>query len=311
MKKHKITKPVQNQNPIQDQARSLTEPASVPNQKQMEMEQEPAQGQNSSRREALKVHILVFSYAFDIDYLEYCLKSIDKFATGFTGATVIVPEKELAMFKTRFPEADIRGTWYPENEILGHLHHQGMKCAPDKYVPTGTDLVCFLDSDCVFTQPVSPDDYIVDGKPELLIKRFDSLKPGTNPWQTPTEEILKTNVYYETMQRHPHLGWTAMYPELRAHVEKLQGMEFQSFILTRKPTFVWGCSEFNLMGNFVLLNEKWKEKYHFVDLTGDKPHPKSSEKLVQFWSRSPIDKPQSTPWQLNLVPIEFCRSLGL
>lgn len=262
----------------------------------------------------MNVHILIFSIVRDIPYLEYCLRSIKKYATGFTGVTIAVPIQEQLEFISKtahFPDR-LNGTvkFYnaPDNRELWHISHQGEKCRADHYVPGDTDLILFTDSDCIFIAPVSPADYIQDGKPELLIERFDSITG--NPWQKPTEEILKTTVPHETMRRHPAVHWREMFPEMRKHVETVQGMDFTPFVLTRKPDFPWGISEFCLMGAFIL-KSLWKDKYSVIDLTGGNPHPPSSKKLFQFWSHSPIDKPQSSPWGQQVVPLEYMKSIGL
>lgn len=258
----------------------------------------------------MNTHILIFSCPHDVPYLEYCLRSIDKFATGFTGVTVAVDKRDVNAFDDLARKHTFNLLTYdgPEDRIKGHIAHQAEKCRADIYVPPDTDLVAFIDSDCVFVEPVSPSDYIHDGRPELVIERFDSITG--NPWQAPTQEIIGRPVDYECMRRHMIIHYTKMFPELRAKVESVQGMEFVPFILTRKPTFPWGVSELCLMGAFVLMGE-WIGKYDIIDITGKKPHPPSSKKLVQFWSHSPIDKPQSTPWDLKLVPLEFCKKLGL
>lgn len=263
----------------------------------------------------MRTHILIFSIVRDIPYLEYCLRSIKKFATGFTGVTIAVPIQEKAAFlswSSKLPEelvgiGTVKFYTATEDRRFWHILHQGEKCRADHYVPSDTDLILFTDSDCVFTAPVTPLDYLVDGKPELLIKEYTMITG--NPWQKPTEEILQQPCLYSTMERHPAVHWSGMFSSLRGRVESLHRMDFTSFVLTRKPDYAWGISEFNLMGSHVLSSE-WKDRYHTVDVT-NKPHPQSSQKLVQFWSHSPVDKPQSTPWGLNLTPMEVFQKLGL
>lgn len=260
----------------------------------------------------MNTHILIFSCIHDLPYLEYCLRSIDKFATGFSGVTVMIAKSEAEGFvgltpKWKFP-LTIKTYDAPEDRRFGHIAHQGEKCRADLYVPHGTDLVLFTDSDCIFTAPVTPETYMVDGLPVLLIERYDSITGC--PWKAPTDEIMGRSCDFEAMRRHPAVHWVEMFKDLRAHVERVQNMDFMPFVMTRKPDFPWGISEFNLMGSFVLHGE-WIGKYHLVDLTGGKPHPESSKYLMQFWSHSPINKHQGTPWGHQIVPLEYCKKLGL
>lgn len=262
----------------------------------------------------MKTHILVFSWSKDVPYLDYCLRSIKKFCTGFTGVTIGVARRDAvkfheAMFALSVNHKDHRLQLYdaPDDPVYGHISMQGEKCRAEHYVPSDTDLILFTDSDCVFTAPVTPEDYIVDGKPVLLIKEY--AKITGNPWRHPTEEILRVSCPYSTMERHPAVHWREMFPQLRDRVEAIHQMQFTRYILTRKPDYPWGVSEFNLMGSYIL-STGWKDRYNLVDVT-NQPHPESSKKLVQFWSHSEIDKPQSTPWQLNLTPLDFSKGLGL
>lgn len=258
----------------------------------------------------MNTHILIFSYPHDIPYLEYCLRSYDKFCTGFTGVTVAVAKGDETAFDELAKKHVFNIITYdaPADKKFGHIVHQGEKCKADYFVPPGTDLVLFTDSDCIWTAPVTPETYMKDGLPVLLIERYDSIKGC--PWQKPTSEILGRPVDYETMRRHPAVHWVEMFQDLRREVERIHSKEFMEFILTRKPDFPWGLSEFNLMGSYIL-NSDWAAKYQFIDLTGGKPHPESSKYLMQFWSRSPIDKPQDTPWGHKVVPLEYCKKIGL
>lgn len=258
----------------------------------------------------MNTHIIIFSYTNDLPYLEYCLRSIEKFATGFSGVTIVVDSRDVSDFDYISKRHSVKLLSYdgPSDRNKGHIFHQGEKCCADQYVPPDTDLVLFTDSDCIWTAPVTPETYLENGLPILLIERYDSISGC--PWQKPTEEIIGRPVDYETMRRHPAVHWVEMFKDLREEVERVQNMEFRKFIMTRKPDFPWGLSEFNLMGSFVLQGE-WTGKYHLIDLTGGKPHPESSQRLMQFWSHSPIDKEQGTPWGHKIVPLDYCKKIGL
>lgn len=246
--------------------------------------------------------IFIASYAKDIPYLEWCLKSIEKFATGFSGTTIIVPHDEIAMFK-RFTDKSTVVTYHRVTERnKWQLQAQAQKCLADVYCK-GADFVLHTDSDCIFTEPVTPQDYFVNGKPVMLIEAHNRL-PG-NPWKQVTEEVLKLPVQYETMRRHPQVNPIGIYSDLRKHIETVHQKDFQNFVLSRRCEFPWGFSEHCAIGAFALSQPQWRDQYHWIDLEKE-PAPK--EKLRQFWSLSPVDKPQNSPHDHdNIVPLEICR----
>jgi hypothetical protein len=171
---------------------------------------------------------------------------------------------------------------YRRPSPLGFLDHMVQKCFADKWCPK-SDFVLHLDSDCVFKEAVTPSEYFVDGKPVLLIESFDRL-PG-NHWKATTDIAMKIDARYETMRRHPALHYPGVYPALRRHIEAAQMMGFRDYLLTLKPDFPWGFSEFVALGQIALMPE-WRGRYHFIDVAKD-GHPHN--KVHQFWSHWGLD----------------------
>lgn len=248
----------------------------------------------------MKVDILICSWYKDIPYLEMCLQSIRRFASGFGDVRLLVALEEVPEFMPIASEFQTDLCHYNRDQhpVKWHLHHQAMKCNADKFC-INADFILHTDSDCIFTESVSPRDYFVDGKPELLVQSYETCG-GERQWKGPTERALGFSCSHETMRRHPAVHYRGMYKEMRECVELVHKMPFDEYVLSCKPDFPWGFSEFNALGSFVL-NSHWAEKYHIID-TGAVGHPPSSKKLVQFWSHSPKNQPQSTPWGLNMTP---------
>ncbi len=257
----------------------------------------------------MKVSILIVSWLQDRKWLEYCLRSITKFASGFHETVVLVPEQEAKEFSERLPLPEgVRRSTYPRtsDKAKWHLQHQAMKCHADLWCPDA-DFVLHTDSDCVFSEPVTPDDYFVDGKPVMLIEPYRNLV--NNPWQIPTQNALKRLVEFETMRRHPQVNPAEIYVDLREHMHQLHNMTLEAFFLTRKPDYPWGVSEFCLIGAYAY--EYHRHLYHWIDVS---KHPRPRSKLIQFWSHSPPDKPQEMPNKEHGhygTPIEMLRALGL
>lgn len=258
----------------------------------------------------MKVEILIVSWLKDLVWLEYNLKSIHKFATGFSGVTLLVPDVEAYGFGRAALHdlvKDLKVAFYMRtpDPAKWHLDHQVAKCFADIYCPDA-DFILHTDSDCVFTEPVTPEDYFVDGKPVMLIEEFARL-PG-NPWQKPTEKALGMPVPFETMRRHPQVNPRGIYADLRERIETVHGVPFRDYVLAQKADFPWGFSEHCTIGAFAL-RTRWKDAYLWIDVGAGWQRP--PDKLAQFWSHSPPHLPQDLPSGGRGVPMDTFRRLGL
>ncbi len=255
----------------------------------------------------MKTEILIATWSKDIEYLKFNLRSIQKFASGFEGTTLLVAQQETPLFDPIASEFGCRVATYDRvaDAARWHLQHQAEKCRADIHCPEA-DLILFTDSDCVFTEAVTPEDYLVDGRPVLLMEEFSRLTG--NPWKPTVDAALGIDAKYELMRRHPAVHWRAMFMPFRAKVEMIHKKLFEDYVTGTKPNFPWGYSEFVSLGAYVHDSAIWSEKYHFIDVACQ-PRPK--DKLMQFWSHAPIDQPQDLPSGGRGCPIETYRRLGL
>lgn len=267
----------------------------------------------------MNTSIFIRGCAHDLGYLDLCLKSIRKFATGFYEVVVVVADYDRVLFKQLAERHQVLLKDYPgaPDRAQGQICAQWAACMADTFVSKGAELIAFVDSDCVFIEPVTPADYIINVKPVLCIESYSRMPPGY-PWKSVVEETLKFQVEFDTMRRHPALHYPKMLPLFRDYVCLAHGLRvdrgdlFRQYVLSRKGSFPWGFTEFNALGAFALAAPAWKDQYHWIDL-GHEPRPKS--KLRQFWSLSPPDKPQHAMMpgdgMVNIVPMEFCQKLGI
>ncbi len=255
---------------------------------------------------AMKCSILIVSWLQDRRWLKYCLRSIAKYSAGFHETVVLVPEQEASVFRDRVPlPNDARWATYPRtsDKEKWHLHHQAMKCHADLWCPDA-DFILHIDSDCVFSQPVRPVDYFVSGKPVMLMEPY--LKLTQNPWQVPTQNALKRLVSYEFMRRHPQINPIAVYGALREHMLQLHSKPLEDYVLTQKAGYPWGFSEHNVIGAYAYGH--YRDDYYWIDVSKEQRPP---DKLIQFWSHSPPEKPQDMPNGGHGTPLEMLRQLGL
>lgn len=257
----------------------------------------------------MKVDILIVSFLHDLPYLVHNLRSIQKFATGFGDVVVVVPESEVEGF-WEVPQLGAKLLTYKRTEDTRkwHIHAQAQKCLADKHCPTA-DFILHTDSDCLFVEPVSPADYFEDGLPVMLMKSY-ALLPAYFPWQAIVKNAFGYDPIYEFMQRHPQVNPRALYPAMRQMFEEKNGMDFEQWVLTLRPDYPWGITEHNFLGAFAYWTREFHEQYRWIDLATE-PHPISSRKLLQFWSRQDPNKPQETPWGNKLTPREVFERLGV
>lgn len=259
----------------------------------------------------MTVDILIATCVKDMAYLEYCVRSIHKFCNGFNKLVLVVGADEESHFR-KFSEGAVIKTYQrPAEPIKYQIAAQAQKCMADIYCEA--DFILHMDSDCVFTEPVKPEDYFlfllmypVIPTPIMLYEHYSNL-PG-NPWKAPTERALGFPVDKELMRRHPQVNPRGVYPAMRSHIEKVHHMAFEQYVLSCKADFPWGFSEHNCIGAFAIASREFNTKYHWWDVS-QIPRPK--DKLAQFWSHSPPHLPQGLPSGGNGVPMELFQELGL
>lgn len=253
----------------------------------------------------MRMDILIVSYLKDLPYLELNLRSIEKFCSGFGATIVLVPQEEARELSGPLSSFKVEVRHYKRNSPPSHWHlkHQAEKCHADRWCPSA-DLVLHTDSDCMFREPVTPEDYLVNEKPVMLYEAYSRL-PKEVPWKSVTEAALRQPVEFEFMRRHPQVNPVGVYPRLRVHIEKVQNQGFDQFVMSRNPGFPWGFTEHNIIGAFAYYDPDFHEKYHWHDAAQGVPH----EKLIQFWSGSGIHTPQNISHGGRYTPARFAEQI--
>ncbi len=238
------------------------------------------------------------TFARDHDWLIKSLDSFRKYAKGFAGVTIVVPSWDVDQFlhfekEYSTPECPVWIKNFLEYPSKGFVHHLAMKCYADVFSPTA-DFILYMDPDCLFTSPVTPDDYFVDGKPVLVVEPYEVLKathPARYNWKHVTEEALKFKCTHETMCRHPAVHHASLLKGLRTHIEYVHQTPFIDFVLKQKNSYPQGFGEFNTIGAYVQYAHSMR--YHLIDRKdqGDKADPVS--KVWQGWSYTGVHAPEN------------------
>lgn len=257
----------------------------------------------------MKVQIFIVTYTKDAHWLLWALKSIKRFASGFSGTTVLAPQKDDGIIR---PICDQCGAELKlDNRAeppLGFLDHMVQKCLAEQHCPDA-DFIFHTDSDVMFIEPATPETFFVDGKPIMLVEPYSHLKSTNNPaavWLDSTKRMLGWTPLYETMRRHGAVYPRALYPAFRGYIESKHRRPFRELMLSQNQSPL-GWSEFNCIGSYAL--KFMHNTFHLIDVSTS---PWPAHPLIQFWSQSQMDKPADI-WirgkLCRIVPSEELRKI--
>jgi FkbM family methyltransferase len=214
----------------------------------MDMRVVPPEGPRS-----ITCDIFIKTYTKDAEWLDYCRRSIARFGTGFHNVVIIGDQKE-----------------YCDD---GYLSQQIYKVYADTF--TDADWILHMDSDAMFTRPVSPETYLIDGKPRWMITPNSDLEKSL-PWFEVIREFMGENAEFEFMRRFPFLFPRWFYPQFRQFILTQHGVDAETYIKNRPNR---SFSEFNCMGAFAY--KFLRDKFHWIDTSKD-PWPELT--VDQLWS---------------------------
>jgi hypothetical protein len=201
--------------------------------------------------------ILIRSYWRDFGWLAYCLASIEKHCHGFRSTIVVVPSSSSARLRRLGDSLSRVRIELCDEYRDDYLGQQVTKLNADAL--TDADLVCHVDSDCVFVRDVSPLDLLRGGKVRVLM-RPTALLGRHRPWHRSTEEFLGWSVAYDFMQHPPFTYPRWLYAHVRRHCVAVHGVALADYVASRPPR---GFSEFNVLGAFAY--ERERDRFSWVD----------------------------------------------
>lgn len=236
-----------------------------------------------------KVEILIVTYRKDAPWLEYCLRSIRRFCTGFSGITVAYPSTDYQFFKKMRPKYDFTPYLYDEAPGRGMIQHMAMMALADTIVPKGTEYVFHLDSDCIYKIATTPANYFIGGKPVMLKRTYASLVDDKGvisdcaQWRGPTAIQIGFDPEWYTMCRHPNIFPIGFYKPYREHIEKVQSMPFMRYMLEGKNSFPQDRMDWTAMGAWA--HKFMQDQFHWIDIG---VHPAPADRQKTYWSHSGV-----------------------
>jgi hypothetical protein len=216
---------------------------------------------------AKTVDIFYKSYAKDYWLLYLSLKTITKNVTGYNNVVLLIPEQDKEIFDTSdLPPRTL--VHYVKDEGAGWLRQQYFKMTAYKYC--FAEFILFSDSDCLWDHPIDLQDYIADGKPEILYTSWDKVGQAIC-WRYPTEKFMKGPVEWEMMRRNNQIHYRQTLLDIAEYAPDLEQQIMNSD----------GFSEFNAMAAYA--HKYCRDRYTFKNTDDWTYVPPLA---IQVWSHS-------------------------
>jgi hypothetical protein len=209
-----------------------------------------------STQQGTTCDLFIRSYWKDLEWLRYCLASIDRYCHGFRSVIVVVPRSTAPWLRREPLPAHVRVEFCPDYQV-DYLGQQVTKLLADTI--SEADYICHVDSDCVFFRATAPEDLITDGKPRVLMQS-SALLGRHYPWQKPTERFLGCPVLDDFMRQPPFTFPRWLYGALRGHAQAMHATDIERYVTGRPPR---EFSEFNALGAFAW--QHYHEDFVWVD----------------------------------------------
>lgn len=204
----------------------------------------------------MKASLFVRSYNKDFPWLQYCLKSIHKYASGFGEIVVAVPDGQHHALAHLTAEKVVPVFDDGKN---GYLLQQNTKLHADML--TRGEVVVTIDSDCVFCRPVTPETFMHGDKVRWLITPMDSLPLEIKrAWGHVMFKAVLQNPSWEFMRKCTVAVPKWAYGEFRQFMEKTHGIKLDAYIMSQPNR---EFSEWNTLGLFLYTH--FNDKIHWHD----------------------------------------------
>ena len=223
------------------------------------------------------IDIFIKSYYKDFKMLNYCLKSIEKYLTGYNKIIIVIPKKDYQIYQSIVHTNLPIELHVVEEYGDGYLYQQFIKMTAYKYCDS--QFIMYVDSDCIFDKHINIQSLVSNGQPEILYTHYSKVGEAIC-WKQCTERFMNDVVEFEFMRRLPLIYH-------RETLETIHNLEpnLESVVMNSGR-----FSEFNALGAWAFVHQK--DKYSFVNTDNWKPVDPLG---VQLWShctknQTPLEK---------------------
>lgn len=218
--------------------------------------------------------IFIKSYHKDFPWLSNCLRSIQRFGTGFRDIVIVIPDTDNLDHLTI--EKVVKVKEYGE----GYMFQQSVKLHADLY--TDADMIVQLDSDCVFTRPVSPESFMTEGKVDWLYTPWGNVgEDAKRAWGEVMRKCIGEDPPAEFMRRSSQMIPRWALQEFRGFIAERHGVGTEHYIMSQPGRHF---SEFNCIGFYLWLHHH--EKVNWINTEEGLP----PNLVRQFWSWGGLTK---------------------
>lgn len=201
----------------------------------------------------MAIDIFIKTYHKDFQWLQYCLKSIEKFASGFRNIIIVsdndehkIPDEYLiSNCKVFYVDIPKKQPTYVEHGI-GYLWQQYIKLSWYDY--TDAEAVIVMDSDEMFTCLTTPESFKENNKFRWFYRDWKDAGNGIC-WKSSTDFILKVNTEFDAMCITGFILQKETTISLKNHLCSLHNTAnlWEIFLKYDMKTL----SEFNIFGSFI------------------------------------------------------------
>ena len=136
--------------------------------------------------------MFIKTYPGDVIWLEYCIKSIEKFVTGFRDIVIVTDSGTELKIDSNLPikifYEDLPNEIHPCPVGIGYAWAQSVKLNWTKY--TDADYILQIDSDTMFTNNIDMSYYHIDGKIKWFYREWSESGEGIIH-RVPTDFFIK------------------------------------------------------------------------------------------------------------------------
>jgi len=212
--------------------------------------------------------IFIRTYPTDYAWLDFCLVSIAKYVTGFRKIWIVSPEEPGLLRTTHEKHLNIKWKKMNEESPDGYLSQQIHKLYADVITDYEPDYILHIDSDTLFTRPVTPQHFFTQPLGSLDVSKqkpiwyYTPYEHTETPWKPITEKFMGMEVKNEFMRRLPMMVPRTLYDELRKFCFGTHNLLLGDYV--RKQPYR-EFSEFNALGAYAFQFNH--SLFHWVDTT--------------------------------------------
>jgi len=230
-----------------------------------------------NRADPMNCALFVRSYWKDLGWLQFCLESVQRYCRGFSETVVVIPRSSEPWLR-RVALPSVGRIEVCSDYRDDYLGQQVTKLMADTF--TDADFICHVDSDCVFTRPTVPEDFIVDNRACIYRRPIGSLS-RERPWHAPTEKFLGWRVHHDFMYHPPFTFPRWLFPMVRQHAVAMHGVDLGAYVMRQPPR---GFSEFNVLGAFAW--DRCRSSFVWMDAPVSPP---ADPQCRWYWSWGGLD----------------------